>query len=99
MRTTIDIDEKLLADAMKILNVSTKSEAVRIALERFLRIHAYDDILKLRGKLEWTADRAVSDATSKTKTLNDLVETLPMPTRQISLDELCAPVGEPIKSK
>ena len=99
MRTTIDIDEKLLADAMRILNVSTKSEAVRIALERFLRAHAFEEILKLRGKLEWTDDCAASHATSKTKTLDDLVGSLPTPTGQISLDELCAPVGEPIKSK
>ena len=99
MRTTIDIDEKLLADAMRILNVSTKSEAVRIALERVLRAYAFEEILTLRGKLEWTGDRAVPDATSKTKTVDDLVGTLPMPTGQVSLDELCAPVGESIKSK
>ena len=99
MRTTIDIDEKLLADAMKILNVSTKPEAARIAPERFLHAHAFEDILKLPGKLERTGDRAFPEATSKTKTLDDLVGTLPMPTGQISLGELCAPVGEPSKSK
>ena len=65
MRTTIDIEEKLLADAMKILNVSTKSEAVRIALERFLHAHAFEDILKLPGKLERTGDRAFPDALPK----------------------------------
>ena len=99
MRTTIDIDEKLLADAMNVLNAPTESGAVRTALERVVRAHAYDEILKLRGKLERTDDRAVLDANSKTKPLDDLVGTLPRPSRRISLDELCAPVGEPIKSK
>ena len=34
MRTNIEIDDKLIAKAMKALKVSTKKEAVNVALQR-----------------------------------------------------------------
>lgn len=37
MRTNIDIDDKLMAEAMQAANVKTKKEAVVIALQDMVR--------------------------------------------------------------
>lgn len=37
MRTTIDIDRKLLSEAMRLLGTRTKKETVRRALEEVIR--------------------------------------------------------------
>lgn len=48
MKTTLDIPEKLLADAMKAAGVATKRDAVLRALEEFNR---RDRLRKLAGRL------------------------------------------------
>nr|WKN39716.1 type II toxin-antitoxin system VapB family antitoxin [Tunicatimonas sp. TK19036] len=50
MRTNIDIDDDLISDAMKILNVKTKKEAVEVALRRVKEEAARQDIRTMRGK-------------------------------------------------
>jgi Arc/MetJ family transcription regulator len=50
MRTNIDIDDKLLAKAMKLARAKTKREAVNLALEHYVKSRDYSRILALAGK-------------------------------------------------
>jgi Arc/MetJ family transcription regulator len=58
MRTNIDIDDKLMAEAMKFTKAKTKKEAVTVALEDIVRRYKQLGILELRGKIEgdWDID-------------------------------------------
>jgi Arc/MetJ family transcription regulator len=53
MRTNIDIDDKLMKQAMKALGVETKKAAVDRALRQALEIHGQKLLRKLRGKVVW----------------------------------------------
>lgn len=50
MRTNIDIDDKLLARAMKLARAKTKREAIHLALEYYIQSRDYSRILELAGK-------------------------------------------------
>jgi Arc/MetJ family transcription regulator len=56
MRTNIEIDDKLMKQAMKAAGVKTKKAAVEEALRRMVRIKAQGGIRKLRGKVEFWDD-------------------------------------------
>jgi Arc/MetJ family transcription regulator len=56
MRTNIDIDEQLLAKAMKVGGFKTKRAAVEEALRLLARKKAYREVLALRGKVHWEGD-------------------------------------------
>jgi Arc/MetJ family transcription regulator len=58
MRTNIDIDDKLMAEAMKFTKARTKKEAVSIALEDIVRRYKQLGVLELRGKIQgdWDID-------------------------------------------
>lgn len=56
MRTNIDIDDKLMAEAMKAMGTKTKRETVQRALEAQVRIKRQSGMLKLKGKVEWEGD-------------------------------------------
>jgi Arc/MetJ family transcription regulator len=53
MRTNIDIDDKLMAAAMKAAGTTVKKEAIRIALEQMIASGQQQEIRKLRGKVNW----------------------------------------------
>ena len=53
MRTNIEIDDKLIAKAMKALKVRTKKEAVNVALQHVVAKDAQRDVLQLRGQIQW----------------------------------------------
>ena len=53
MRTNIEIDDKLMADAMEAGGYKTKREAVEAGLRLVARRKVYDGLLALRGKLHW----------------------------------------------
>jgi Arc/MetJ family transcription regulator len=53
MRTNIDIDDELLAEAMRITGQTTKKGTVEEALRRLVQIHKQSALRKLRGKIEW----------------------------------------------
>ena len=59
MRTNIDIDEQLMADAMKAGPYKTKKDAVEAGLKLLARQAAYREILKWRGKLKWEGDESI----------------------------------------
>ncbi len=56
MRTNIDIDDELMAEAMKVTGAKTKKEAVETALRRLLQIDGQKKILELFGKIDWQGD-------------------------------------------
>ncbi len=53
MRTNIDIDDDLMAQAIKAGGFKTKKEAVEAALELLVRTRGQGSIKRLRGKLNW----------------------------------------------
>lgn len=56
MRTNIVIDDKLMADALKITGLQTKREAVEEGLKALIRLQKQADIRTLRGKVRWEGD-------------------------------------------
>ncbi|HRD97801.1 MAG TPA: type II toxin-antitoxin system VapB family antitoxin [Rubrivivax sp.] len=59
MRTNIDIDDDLMAQAMQAGPYSTKKDAVEAGLRLLARQAAYREILKWRGKLQWEGDESI----------------------------------------
>jgi len=56
LRTNIELDEKLVAEAMKLTNLKTKKELVNYALDELVRKIKRKKILDLEGRVEWTGD-------------------------------------------
>jgi Arc/MetJ family transcription regulator len=59
MRTNIDIDDGLMADAMAAGPFTTKKDAVEAGLKLLKRQAAYREILKWEGKLKWEGDESI----------------------------------------
>ena len=55
MRTNIEIDDELMAEAMEALGAKTKREAVEQALQRVVRLKAQQGLLELKG-IGWEGD-------------------------------------------
>lgn len=53
MRTNIDIDDDLMAEAQKATGLATKKAAVEAGLRMLIRLKQQEDILKLAGKVRW----------------------------------------------
>lgn len=56
MRTNIEIDDKLLSEAMRAGGFKTKRATVEEGLRLLARKKAYRAILALRGKIHWVGD-------------------------------------------
>jgi Arc/MetJ family transcription regulator len=56
VRTNIDIDDALLAEAQALSGASTKKDAVRRGLELLVRIGRQSQLKQLRGQLRWEGD-------------------------------------------
>jgi Arc/MetJ family transcription regulator len=56
MRTNIVIDDKLIAEAMKLSGARTKREAVEESLRLMVQLKRQEQIRQARGKLKWTGD-------------------------------------------
>ena len=56
MRTNIVIDDKLMAQALRITGLKTKREAVELGLRTVLRLRKQHEIRRFRGKLAWQGD-------------------------------------------
>ena len=56
MRTNIDIDDRLMEEAMKISGSRTKRAAVEAGLRILIQTRAQASIRKLRGKVKWGDD-------------------------------------------
>jgi Arc/MetJ family transcription regulator len=56
MRTNIEINDKLMKDALKATGVKTKKEAVELGLKALIRLKKQENIKNFRGELKWTGD-------------------------------------------
>jgi Arc/MetJ family transcription regulator len=56
MRTNIDIDERLMRQAMRASGERTKRAAVERALRLLVRTHGQVGIRRLRGEVRWKGD-------------------------------------------
>jgi antitoxin ParD1/3/4 len=59
MRTNIEIDDQLMAEAMKAGSFKTKRDAVEAGLKLLARQAAYREILKWEGRLKWEGDESI----------------------------------------
>ena len=53
MRTTIDIDDHLMRQAMRHSGAATKKATVEEGLRLLVKIHSQTSIRRLRGKVKW----------------------------------------------
>jgi Arc/MetJ family transcription regulator len=56
MRTNIDIDDRLMREAMRRSGARTKRAAVEAGLRLLAETHSQGAIRKLRGKAQWEGD-------------------------------------------
>ena len=56
MRTNIEIDDKLMQDALRYTRVKTKREAVELGLRTLVQLGRQVEVRKMRGKLQWDGD-------------------------------------------
>ena len=56
MRTNIVIDDKLMAEAIKLSQLKTKKAVVETGLRLLIQIKKQERIKSLRGKLNWDSD-------------------------------------------
>lgn len=52
-RTNIEIDDKVVKEAIKLTHARTKKEVVNYALEELVKKLRRKKILKLEGKVKW----------------------------------------------
>jgi len=55
-RTNIELDDKLVEEAMKLARKKTKKEVVNYALEELVKKLKRKKLLELEGKVEWTGN-------------------------------------------
>ena len=53
MRTNIEIDDTLMAEALSATGLSTKKETVELGLKILIKLNKQASIRALRGKLKW----------------------------------------------
>jgi Arc/MetJ family transcription regulator len=56
MRTNIDIDDRLMRQAMRTSGARTKRAAVEEGLRLLIRTRSQKTIRRLRGKVSWEGD-------------------------------------------
>lgn len=60
MRTNIEIDDRLMREAMRASGGKTKRAVVDAALRLLVQTKAQANIRRLRGQIEWDGDLDVS---------------------------------------
>jgi Arc/MetJ family transcription regulator len=56
MRTNIEIDDKLMKQAMKATGATTKRAVVETALRKVVQLKKQEGVLKWFGKIQWEGD-------------------------------------------
>ncbi len=56
MRTTLDLPEQLLAEAMKVTQIGTKTKVIITALEELIRKTEIANLIKYKGKVDLDVD-------------------------------------------
>jgi Arc/MetJ family transcription regulator len=55
-RTNVELDEKLVDEAMRLTHIGTKKELVNTALRELVRRAKRKRVLALEGKVNWVGD-------------------------------------------
>jgi Arc/MetJ family transcription regulator len=58
MHTNVDIDEELIAEALRRSGLSTKRAVVEAGLRALLTLRSQEEVRDLRGRLHWRGDEA-----------------------------------------
>jgi Arc/MetJ family transcription regulator len=53
MRTNIEIDDKLMKQALRLTGYKTKRAVVEAGLQMLVRVKGQEEMLKLAGKVHW----------------------------------------------
>lgn len=53
MRTNIDIDDRLMSDALAASGLKTKREVVELGLQKIIQLKRQEELRRLRGRIEW----------------------------------------------
>ncbi len=56
MRTTLDLPDNLINEAMKITHIKTKTKVIITALEQLIRKEQLSEIKKFKGKINLDID-------------------------------------------
>lgn len=56
MRTTLDLDEKLVKELLAVTGAKTKTEVIHLAISEFLRRKKIEQLLALEGKIHLDLD-------------------------------------------
>jgi Arc/MetJ family transcription regulator len=56
VRTNIDIDDKIMRDALRASGARTKREVVELGLRTLIQLRAQERARQLRGKVAWEGD-------------------------------------------
>lgn len=56
MRTNTEIDDELMAEALKATGLKTRKDNVEMGLKALIRLKRQQSIHSLRGKLKWEGD-------------------------------------------
>ena len=56
VRTTIEIDDKLMKDALRATGAKTKREVVELGLKTLVQLRAQEKARELKGKITWEGD-------------------------------------------
>jgi len=56
MRTNVEIDDELMAEALESTGLNTKKAVIEEALRTLIRLKKQGQVRSLRGKLQWEGD-------------------------------------------
>jgi len=56
MRTNIEIEDKLMKDALRATGAKTKREAVELGLRTLVQLRAQEKARELKGRITWEGD-------------------------------------------
>jgi Arc/MetJ family transcription regulator len=56
MRTTVDIDPELLAEAMRLTGVETKKEVIGLSLAELVRRRRIEELIAMAGTMDLDLD-------------------------------------------
>ena len=56
MRTTLDLPEKLVSEAMQTTNIKTKTKVIITALKQLIKQSKISEIKKYKGKIDLNID-------------------------------------------
>jgi Arc/MetJ family transcription regulator len=56
MKTSIEIDDSLVLDALKVTGLTAQPEVIELALKLLIHMKQQEAIRTMRGKLPWDGD-------------------------------------------